>query len=490
MHSSIRRCASFLCTRTMRSILPLASKIICVSTDSKSIAPRFCRAPKSALKTRYRVSISGAAVFLALEHRRDFRVRHALVGMDHARIELVALHHAARGHLHLAHHHEAIDLGLERAQLVGELLGQHRDHAPREVHRVAAVVRLAVERIARAHVVAHVGDRDPQAKLPPREALLSPLGGRGLRVHRIVEILRRFTIDRHERQLAQVLASLDVLRVHHLRQPPRRLLRIARPLVRQVVLAQRDLDLHPGIGVVAEDLDHAPDGLGVLGGLRDELGDDNLALLRALEAIGRDEDVLADALVLGDEEGDAVLDEEAPDDLLVGALEHFHDGTFEPAAAIHAGHAREHHVAVQRLVHLLRPEEEIVLAVLGTQEPEAVGMPDHLALDEARLVGDEDRAAAVAHDLAVALHGGHAPLEALALLGARDLQQLGELVFGDRDTLFGESFEDALAARNLGRKRLQAIGFDGHSSVHRVKFLVFRAQMAELVDAPVSGTGG
>jgi hypothetical protein len=107
------------------------------------------------------------------------------------------------------------------------------------------------------------------------------------------------------------------------------LLHVARPFVRQVVLAQRDLDLHAGIGIVAEDLDHAPDGLGVLGGLLDDLGDHDLALLRAAQALGRDEDVLVDALVLGDEEGDAVLDEEPPDDLGVGALEHLDDRALE-----------------------------------------------------------------------------------------------------------------------------------------------------------------
>ena len=36
---------------------------------------------------------------------------------------------------------------------------------------------------------------------------------------------------------------------------------IRRELVRQLVLAQRDLDFHAGIGVVAEHLDDAPDRL-------------------------------------------------------------------------------------------------------------------------------------------------------------------------------------------------------------------------------------
>ncbi|MNC95306.1 hypothetical protein D3C83_123950 [compost metagenome] len=59
MHSSIRRWASFRNTRSMRSILPLSSKIMRDSTESKSIAPRFWRAPKSALNTALRSSISG-----------------------------------------------------------------------------------------------------------------------------------------------------------------------------------------------------------------------------------------------------------------------------------------------------------------------------------------------------------------------------------------------------------------------------------------------
>ncbi len=266
---------------------------------------------------------------------------------------------------------------------------------------------------------------------------------------------------------------------------------IARPLVWQVVLAQRDLDLHARIGVIAEDLQHAPDRLGILRRLLDDLRDHHLSGLRAFQAVRHEQDVLADALVLRDHERHVVLDEEPPDHLLVGALEHFHDGSLVAPAAIDPGDASEHDVAVQDLVHLLRAQEKIVfLAGLGAQEPEAVGMADHLALDEPRLVGDEDRAAPVAHDLPFALHGTQAPLEALALLGARDAEQAHEAILVDGHAFVGKHFEDALARRYLGGIWLQAFGFDGQSPVHLVKFRVFRAQMAELVDAPVSGTGG
>ena len=57
---------------------------------------------------------------------------------------------------------------------------------------------------------------------------------------------------------------------------------------------------------------------------------------------------------------------------------------FEPPAPVGSGHPREDHVAVQHLVHLARLEEEVVAAVLGPQEPEAVRVAHDLALDEPR----------------------------------------------------------------------------------------------------------
>ena len=116
-------------------------------------------------------------------------------------------------------------------------------------------------------------------------------------------------------------------------------------------------------------------------------------------------------------------------------------------------------------------------------------MPDDAPLDEPRFLGDEDRAMAIAHDLAIALHGIEPPLETQALVGCLHAEAPGELFLGD-GTFAGKRFEHLLALRDLSRERRQALGFDGQSSVHPVKFIVLRAQMAELVDAPVSGTGG
>jgi hypothetical protein len=126
-------------------------------------------------------------------------------------------------------------------------------------------------------------------------------------------------------------------------------------------------------------------------------------------------------LFSGDEEGHAVLDEEPARPPSVGALEHLDDRAFErvrggPTPVTRASTD----VAVQRLVHLLRPEEEVAIGLpvvpacrLGLEESDNHRGGRSPALDEPGLVGDEDRAAAVAHDLAFALHRGEAAREAI-----------------------------------------------------------------------------
>ena len=74
----------------------------------------------------------------------------------------------------------------------------------------------------------------------------------------------------------------------------------------------------------------------------------------------------------------------------------------------------------------LGPRKRSSLPSSGLQEAEAVGVADDLALDEPGLVGDEDRAAAVAHDLPFALHGGQAPREAPRARRAVDAEERDE----------------------------------------------------------------
>ena len=114
---------------------------------------------------------------------------------EHRRVELVARDAAIRRDRHVADHRQAVHVRIQRAQAVGDLLRQHRDHAAREIHRGAALQRIRIERVAGPHVVADIGDRDAQA-----EACIFPSCFPD-RVHRVVEILRRFAVDGDERKI-------------------------------------------------------------------------------------------------------------------------------------------------------------------------------------------------------------------------------------------------------------------------------------------------
>ena len=119
---------------------------------------------------------------------------------------------AAVGADHHPHRERAARLARhQRAEIVGDALGQHRHHAIGEIHRIAARQRVTVQRRARPHIEGDVGDRD----MDDVAALVVRIGiGRGM--HRVVMILGVGRIDGDERQLAPVLAALQRRRLRFL----------------------------------------------------------------------------------------------------------------------------------------------------------------------------------------------------------------------------------------------------------------------------------
>ena len=93
----------------------------------------------------------------------------------------------------------AVDAGLQRAQLVRQRLGQHRDDAVGKIDRIAAPLGLAVERAAGPHIPGDIGDRDDEV---PAAAVLR-IGVR-LGPHRVVEIAGVAAVDRDQRDIAQI----------------------------------------------------------------------------------------------------------------------------------------------------------------------------------------------------------------------------------------------------------------------------------------------
>ncbi len=102
----------------------------------------------------------GFSRFWLLQDRADLVVGQAGMGVNDCLVELVISHLAGFGQGHFTDHGQAIDVRIQRAQAVGQLLGQHRNHALGEVHRVATHLRFSVQRRTDFDVARYVGDGD------------------------------------------------------------------------------------------------------------------------------------------------------------------------------------------------------------------------------------------------------------------------------------------------------------------------------------------
>ncbi|MNX95753.1 hypothetical protein D3C86_1280400 [compost metagenome] len=122
-----------------------------------------------------------------------------------------ALHHdAVEGVARLAaflrkgHPHRkgrAVDAFLQRAEIVGDALRQHRHDAVGEIDGIATLQRLAVQRRTGPHIPGDIGNGDGD------DDAVRIVGRRvGLGIDRIVMVLGVGRIDGYERQVAPVLA--------------------------------------------------------------------------------------------------------------------------------------------------------------------------------------------------------------------------------------------------------------------------------------------
>src|ERR1019366_2429999 len=263
--------------------------------------------------------------------------------------------------------------GDERAQVGGELVGQHGDGAIREVNAGAAQLGFQIDGRSGTHIVADVGDVDVQGVVAVREAT-DPDG--------VVEIARRLAIDGDDRHVAEVAAANDL----GLGDPSGHRLRLldhlGRKLVGQVVLADDDLHVDAEIVGVAEDFDHAAHrrraALGVLQQFdvdyhAFQLGD-RIHLARGhpdavhrggpggreFHAVG-DLDPLVDPVVGGHHVAAAAADFELADHGGVSALQHLDDIAVGAAAGLDARDAHDHAVAVHGLLGRFRGDEDVAV---------------------------------------------------------------------------------------------------------------------------------
>ena len=193
------------------------------------------------------------------------------------------------------------------------------------------------------------------------------------------------------------------------------------------MLPQGDLNFHARIRVVAEDLDHLADRLSLPGRLLNNLDHHHLPSYGLELATRGNQDILADASVLGNHEQHAVFIVNAPDDTVVRAFQYLDNLAFGPATAVNADNTRHDAIAVQGLIHLLRAEKQVRAFLVRNQETVAVRMAFDAPANKVGFVRNEVIAAAVLHDLAFTPHRAEATRKSVELL-LRDIEQFSQFI--------------------------------------------------------------
>ena len=388
-----------------------------------------------------RLAFTGARV---LEHAADLVVGQAGVGVDNAFVELIVDHLAGLVHGHFADHGQAINMRVQRAQAVGQLLGEHRHHALGEVHRVAALLRFDVQGRTQAYIAGHVGNGHIQAPATREQAQLA----QRLAIHGVVEVAGVFTVDGDERQVTQIDALLFVLVFDFRAELARFLDHVLGPHMGDIVAAQGNVDFHAGGHVVANDLHHVALRLEARGRPMGDLDLDELADLGTTVAPRSHQHFLLDLGVVGGHVADAAFFEVAADHAFVGAGDDLDQHAFATAAAVHAGHARQAAVTVEHQAHLRRAEEQVFAAVIWNKETEAVAVARDAAADQVQLVYRGISAAPGIDKLAIALHGTQTAAQGFDLVFFIQTKLFRQLLACGGLATVGKALQDQLTAGN------------------------------------------
>ena len=111
------------------------------------------------------------------------------MGFHDGGIEAVGFDVAGVGDFHVAHHAQAFYVGIERADAVGQVFGQHRDDAAGEIDAGSAFAGIGIDCVIGFDVVADIGNGDDEA------VVASDFFG----VYGIVKIAGGFAVYRNQR---------------------------------------------------------------------------------------------------------------------------------------------------------------------------------------------------------------------------------------------------------------------------------------------------
>ena len=395
-----------------------------------------------------RADLRQRVVAQLLQHRIAFRrdrhhrvpdlgVGQARVRMHHRLVESGTRDFALAVDLHVADEAQAIDVGLERADPVRQRLRQHRHDETGEVHRRRAPGRFLVQRRAGAHVIRHVGDGHHQA-----ETLAV-----GFAVDGVVEVPGILAVDRDQRQHADIDALRGRHRIHVDRHRRGFVEHVLGEFVRTLVAVNRRLHRQRGSQAVSQHRQHAADRRALRVRRLDDLGHHQLAVLRFHPGVRRDLDVALDAAIVRHDVADPGFKRVAADQAVEPAFQHLDDRAFATAAAVDAGDAGQHAVAVHDLAHLERRQEQVVAtARFRAQETEAVRVGDHHSGNQVHARGRRELALAVLQQLAIAHHRAQSVAQRIEAVGRGEREFLRQCIGRHRAVGGRQQLQDHFAA--------------------------------------------
>src|ERR1019366_750133 len=200
------------------------------------------------LKDIDQLVIALAQTNVSFEDEIHVGVGHAFGRADDALVQGVANNLTLWVDLHHAGEHQTVNLRAQAAQVRGKLHGQHGHGAVGEIDRSPTQSRFQVDGRAFVDIVRDIRDVDLQLEM----AVLHTAHGHG-----IVEVACSFAVDGDDGQRAIVSPMAQLSRRDNRLKLLRLLQHFNRETMRQVELADDDLNVHAEVVFVAKNFDYA-----------------------------------------------------------------------------------------------------------------------------------------------------------------------------------------------------------------------------------------
>ena len=229
-----------------------------------------------------------------LENVLHFFVNKATVGTDNGMGQVPIQHFACIVHLEDDGISQLIFVLPQRAELIRQALGQHRDRAIHEVDARGALQGFAIDDVALVNVSRNVGDVD--ADFP--SAICKRADGEC-----VVKIFSIARVDRKGEHVAHIFALRDLFRRHAVRNLIRRFLYPLGVSIRQIKLGQNGVHFGVVLPFLTQNIHHFADRTLSLHRPLHDFYDDLVARLAAFQVLGRNEYIVGQHAAGRDEEG-------------------------------------------------------------------------------------------------------------------------------------------------------------------------------------------